>query len=50
MFRHPRYLQIPWDIHWDENKPKLHRHLLLTVVLTLLALGLIGFGIISGLL
>jgi hypothetical protein len=39
MFRHPRYLEIPWRTH----------HLLLTLILILVAMFLIGVGVTSGL-
>ncbi|MBH0185906.1 MAG: hypothetical protein HP494_17665 [Nitrospira sp.] len=49
MFRHPRYLEIPWDIHWDGNEPRPHHHLVLMLILILLAIALIGVGVTSGL-
>jgi hypothetical protein len=49
MFRHPRYLEIPWEVHWDERDRGPHHHLLLMVVLIVLALFLIGVGVTSGL-
>lgn len=49
MFRHPRYLDIPWEIHWDENEPKPHHHVFLIAVLIVMAMFLIGVGITSGL-
>jgi hypothetical protein len=49
MFRHPRYLEIPWQIHWDQKEEAPHHHLLLTLILILLAMFLIGVGVTSGL-
>jgi hypothetical protein len=49
MFRHPRYLEIPWQIHWDQKEEEPHHHLLLTLILILLAMFLIGVGVTSGL-
>ncbi len=49
MFRHPRYLEIPWQIHWDEKKEETHHHLLLTLTLILVAMFLIGVGVTNGL-
>lgn len=49
MFRHPRYLEIPWEMHWDEKAGGTQRLLLLTLILILLATFLIGVGVTSGL-
>lgn len=50
MFRHPHYLDIPWDIHWQSETDKPHHHLWwLIAVLVLIALFLIGVGVTSGL-
>ncbi len=48
MFRHPRYLEIPWVMHWDDKEAEPHHHVLLTVILILLAMFLIGVGVTSG--
>jgi hypothetical protein len=26
MIRHPRYLEIPWDVHWHQEETGTHRH------------------------
>jgi hypothetical protein len=49
MFRHPRYLGIPWRTHWDEKEEEPHHHLLLTLILILVAMFLIGVNVTSGL-
>lgn len=50
MFRHPHYLDIPWEIHWQPDAAKPHRHLWwLIAALVLLAMFLIGIGVTSGL-
>lgn len=49
MFRHPRYLEIPWQIHGDQKEEEPHHHLLLTLILILMAMFLIGVGVTSGL-
>ncbi len=49
MFRHPRYLKIPWERHWDQNEGEAHHHPLLTLILILLAMFFIGVGVTSGL-
>jgi hypothetical protein len=48
MFRHPRYLEIPWEIHW---RPELqdHHHWWLILLVILAAMFLIGVGVTSGL-
>ncbi|MGQ0666642.1 MAG: hypothetical protein ACT4O4_06375 [Nitrospiraceae bacterium] len=49
MIRHPRYLEIPWDVHWHQGESGPHGHLWqLIVVLTLVAMFLIGVGVTSG--
>lgn len=49
MLRHPRYLEIPWAIHWGQRDAGQRHHLLLMVILILMAMFLIGVGVISGL-
>ena len=49
MVRHPRYLDIPWDIHWRPEIPFRHRWWLMFLVV-IVALFLIGVGVTSGLL
>lgn len=49
MFRHPRYLEVPWQIHWDEKEEEPQHHLLLTLILILVAMFLIGVSVTSGL-
>lgn len=50
MIRHPHYLDIPWDIHWEREEAGRHRHLWwLIAALVFLALFLIGVGVTSGL-
>ena len=49
MFRHPHYLEVPWDVHWHHESTGSHRHLWwLIAVLILLAMFLIGVGVTSG--
>lgn len=48
MFRHPRYLEIPWQVHWDQKEAGPHHHLLLMAILVLIAMFLIGVGVTSG--
>ena len=49
MIRHPHYLDVPWDIHWQGAATGVHRHLWwLIAVLVLMAMFLIGVGVISG--
>ena len=49
MIRHPRYLEIPWDVHWHQGEAGPHRHLWqLIIILILLAMFLIGVGVTSG--
>lgn len=49
MFRHPRYLEIPWEMHWDKKEGGAHHHPLLTLIVILLAMFLIGVGVTNGL-
>ncbi|HEU5407636.1 MAG TPA: hypothetical protein VFU48_07700 [Nitrospira sp.] len=49
MFRHPRYLEIPWEVHWNHNEARSHHHLFLMAILIVLAMFLIGVGVTSGL-
>jgi hypothetical protein len=50
MFRHPKYLEIPCDVHWHEGETAPHRHFWwLMALLILLAMFLIGVGVTSGL-
>lgn len=49
MFRHPRYLEIPWDVHWNEKESGSQHHLLLMLILILMVMFLIGVGVTSGL-
>jgi hypothetical protein len=45
MFRHPYYLEIPWNLHW-QGLHKYHHHLWwLVAALTLIAIFLIGVGV-----
>lgn len=47
MVRHPRYLEIPWDVHWHESDAESHPHFWrLIAILTIIALGLIG-GVVT---
>jgi hypothetical protein len=48
MFRHHRYLDIPWEMHEDQKEAGRHHHLMLMVILIFLAMFLIGVGVISG--
>ncbi|MCS6291498.1 MAG: hypothetical protein H8J66_00365 [Nitrospira sp.] len=49
MFRHPHYLDIPWDIHWHQDAQTRHRHVWWLVgVLVLIALLLIGVRAVGG--
>ncbi len=50
MFRHPHYLEVPWDIHWQDSPVRPHRHLWwLMALVVLAALFLMGVGVTSGL-
>lgn len=33
MLRHPRYLEIPLEIHWNQKESGPHHHLLLILAL-----------------
>jgi hypothetical protein len=49
MIRHPHYLDIPWDIHWEQEAAGRHRHLWWLIAgVTLLAIFLIGVGVTGG--
>jgi len=48
MFRHPRYLDIPWEIHWHPEAAS-HHHRWLIVLVIVVALFLIGVGVTGGL-
>jgi hypothetical protein len=51
MFRHPHYLEFPWDIHGRRATTEPHRHLWwLIALLVLLAMFLIGVGVTQGIL
>jgi hypothetical protein len=48
VFKHPRYLDIPWEMHWHpDNAPGHHWRLILLMIVA--ALFLIGVGVTSGL-
>lgn len=49
MLRHPRYLEIPWEVHWDQKESGPHHHLLLILILILTVMLLIGVGVTGGL-
>lgn len=49
MFRHQKYLEILWDVHWQQGETGRHRHLWwLMALLILAAMFLIGVGVTSG--
>jgi len=49
MFRHPHFLEVPWDIHWHHEAARPQRHFWwLIAALVLLAMFMIGVGVISG--
>lgn len=49
MFRHPSYLDIPWNLHWQAGSHRHHSHLWwLIASLTLMAIFLIGVGVSGG--
>lgn len=48
MFKHPRYLDIPWEMHWHPENASNH-HWLLMILVIIAALFLIGVGVTSGL-
>lgn len=49
MFRHPKYLEIPWEMHWhrEQTEPE-SRYWLIMILLILSAVFLIGVGVTSG--
>ncbi len=49
MFRHPHYLDIPWDIRWHHGATGHHRLWWLIALLTLAAIFMIGVGVTDGL-
>ena len=52
MLRHPRYLEIPWEVHWDQRDQKeseLHHRMLLILTLIFIAMFLIVIVVTSGL-
>jgi len=51
MFRHPHYLELPWDVQGHRTTTGPHRHLWwLIALLVLLAMFLIGVGATYGIL
>jgi hypothetical protein len=49
MFRHPHYLDIPWEIHWHTGPHARHRHVWWLIGgLVLIALLLIGVRAVGG--
>jgi len=51
MIRHPRYLEIPWDVHWHAEETRPHQHFWRLIAgLVLLAMFVIGVGVTSGIL
>lgn len=51
MFRHPHYLEVPWDIHWHEEATRQHRRLWwLIALVVVLAVLLIGGSVTNGIL
>ena len=49
MFRHPHYLEVPWNMLAQRPTAGPHRHLWwLIALLVLLAMFLIGVGVTSG--
>lgn len=49
MFRHPHYLEVPWDIHWHAEPHRHHRHLWWLIAgVVLVALFLIGVRAAGG--
>ena len=48
MFRHPHFLELPWDVQGHRTTTGSHRHLWwLITMLVLLAIFLIGVGVTS---
>ena len=51
MFRHPQYLEAPWDIQGHPVTTGRHRHLWWLIArLVMLAIFLIGVGVMQGVL
>jgi hypothetical protein len=51
MFKHPHYLEVPWDIQGHPVTPGPHRHLWwLIALLVLSAMLLTGVGVTYGIL
>ena len=49
MFRHPHYLDIPWDMHWRPEPHVTHWFFWwLVAAATLLAMFVIGVGVTGG--
>jgi hypothetical protein len=49
MFRHPHYLDIPWNLHWQTGPHRHHNYLWwLIAAVTLMAMFLIGVGVTGG--
>ncbi|NOS79171.1 MAG: hypothetical protein HOP35_14625 [Nitrospira sp.] len=49
MFRHPHYLDIPWNIHWHTDTHSHHRHVWWLIgAVVLIALLLIGVRAVGG--
>ncbi len=49
MFRHPKYLEIPWEVHWQQEETERHRHVWwLTALLVLAATFFMGVTVGSG--
>ena len=49
MIRHPRYLEIPWQVQWDRKESGPHHPVVLMLILIFMAMFLMGVGVISGL-
>ncbi len=47
MLRHPRHLEIPWEVHWDPTESGAH-YLLLMLIVIFMAMLLIGVGVTRG--
>jgi len=49
MIRHPRYLEIPWDVHLHQGETGPHRRFWRLIAgVVLLAMFVIGIGFTSG--
>lgn len=49
MFRRPKYLEIPWEIHWRQKETEPQRHLWWPMTLLIFGIMLvIGVGVTSG--